>query len=409
MGHSSPVNTILLNSNEAELYNGLKGGMIVLWDIFNQKVKINLQGHSNSITSMAIYRNNNTPCVLASASGDGKIKLWDLKSKSAATNFKGHFSQIDTLSFSPDFTYLASGAQDGSVKLWDIRLTNKSLKEINDKEQKSINCIEFNNYEMAFAYGGKDKMIRYYNLEKFNKVGQTSADRLPIQKIAFDNEGKNIFSATDESLKYWEINEQGLSLIDMFETGWNKLQSFKYLEGKAICALATYSNKISYYLLKYKELFKTPNIHLRENPNMGNIFEVHESDDSTFLENSTIQNKKIDIKNGSGEKRPLKKNSKNAKNNSEKINKNININNNDTNSLGISKFINNTDITNISISLNDISTSKIENESLFVKNAMDMIGQNNYNGPITSNNKKKMNPDDIPLSRNKSIDNKKKR
>ena len=39
---------------------------------------------------------------------------------------------------------------------------------------------------------------------------------------------------------------------------------------------------------------------------------------------------------------------------------------------------------------------------------MDKIGKNNYNGPITSNNKKKMNPDDIPLSRNKSIDNKKK-
>ena len=152
MGHSSPVNTILLNSDEAELYSGLKGGMIVLWDIFNQKVKINLQGHSTSITSMSIYRNNNSPCVLASASGDGKIKLWDLKSKSAATNFKGHFSQIDALCFSPDFTYLASGAQDGSVKLWDIRLTNKVLKEITEKEQKAINCIEFNNYEIDYLY-----------------------------------------------------------------------------------------------------------------------------------------------------------------------------------------------------------------------------------------------------------------
>lgn len=272
MGHSSPVNTILLDSDETELYSGLKGGMIVLWDIYNQKVKINLQGHSTLITSMSIYRNNNVPCVLASASADGKIKLWDLKSKSAATNFKGHFSQIDSLSFSPDFTYLASGAQDGVVKLWDIRLTNKSLKEISDRDQKGINCIEFNNFDMAFAYGGRDKMIRYYNLEKFNKVGQTSADRLPIQKIAFDNEGKNIFSATDESLKYWEINEQGLSLVDMFETGWNKLQSFKYIDGKAVCALSSYGNKISYYLLKYKDLFKAPNVLLRENPNMGNIF-----------------------------------------------------------------------------------------------------------------------------------------
>ena len=419
MGHSSPVNSILLNSDEAELYSGLKGGMIVLWDIYNQKVKINLQGHSTSITSMSIYRNNNTPCVLASASGDGKIKLWDLKSKSAATNFKGHFSQVDSLCFSPDFNYLASGAQDGSVKLWDIRLSNKSLKEICDKDQKGINCIDFNNYELAFAYGGKDKMIRYYSLEKFNKIGQTSTDRLPIQKIAFDNEGKNIFSATDESLKYWEINERGLSLVDMFETGWNKLQSFKYLEGKAICALATYSNKISYYLLKYKELFKSPNMRLREDPNMANIFEVQETEDSTFDNNNSnnIKNKKKDVNNGSGKKRYEKKEEKNIKievNTSKNINNNKTIksinneNYNDLNSLGISKFINNNDLTNMSISLNDISYSKIENESSIVKNAMDIIGQNNNNYNSKINTNKPINPDDIVLPKNKNIQNKSK-
>ena len=396
MGHSSPVNTILLNSDEAELYSGLKGGMIVLWDIYNQKVKINLQGHSTLITSMSIYRNNNIPCVLASASADGKIKLWDLKSKSAATNFKGHFSQIDSLCFSPDFTYLASGAQDGVVKIWDIRLTNKSLKEISDKEQKSINCIEFNNYEMAFAFGGKDKMIRYYNIEKFSKIGQTSADRLPIQKIAFDNEGKNLFSATDESLKYWEIHEQGLSLVDMYETGWNKLQSFKYIEGKAVCALSCFGNKISYYLIKYKDLFKAPNILLRENPNMGNIFEVQENEDSMFLE------KNKNVKNGSGqEERSFEINRDKDKNNKSISNNINNNNNNNSNALGISKFIN--DVTNVS-SLTDISTSKIENESLFVKSAINMIGKNNYNGPIVSSNKNKiLNPDDIPLPVQKNV------
>jgi len=98
------VNTLLFNSEEAELYSGLKGGMIVLWDIFNQKVKMNLKGHSTQITSMSIYNKKNQECILASGSADGKIKLWDLKSKFAATNIKGHFSQIDSLSFSPNFT-----------------------------------------------------------------------------------------------------------------------------------------------------------------------------------------------------------------------------------------------------------------------------------------------------------------
>ena len=383
MGHSSPVNTLLLNSEEAELFSGLRGGMIVLWDIFNQKVKLNLKGHSTQITSMTNFRKEKSECVLASGSADGKIKLWDLKSKSAATNIKGHFSQIDSLSFSPTFIYLASGSQDGIVKLWDVRNTSKSLKEINEKEQKAINCIEFNT-DSKLAFGGKDKIIRYYNLDKFGKIGQTTTDRLPVQKIAFDNNGKNILSATDEYLKYWEINEQGMNLIDMFETGWNKLQSFKYIEGKAICVLGSFGNKISYYLLKYKEL-QNPNLILRENPYMENIFEVKESDDSSVLD-STIRKKimngsEIDLNNintihEENKKEILEKGNTPKEYNpiKDEIEKN-NIDNN----LGISKFINNNDINNVDISLTEINSSKIDNN-------INKINSNKDNNLIVSEN-----------------------
>ena len=389
----------------AELYCGLRGGMISLYDINSQKVKVNLQGHSTIITSMTIYRRNETPCALASASADGKIKLWDLKTKSATTNFKGHFSEINTLTFSPDFTYLASGANDGVVKIWDIRMTNKSLKEISSPEQKAINCIEFNPFAVAFAYGSKDKKIRYWNLEKFTKIGESTADRLPIERLAFDNEGKNIFCATNESLKYWEITEHGINLVDMFETGWSKLQSFHYVEGRAVCALSTFSNKISYYLIRYKDLMKTPNMRFRADPNMGNISEVQESEDSTFFENDL--NLHLDVP-----KTPL--NNKNLEKRTNKFDEYVNTNQvlkdfdknsrkpksskRNTTNLGISKFINNSTMSNISMSLSDISSSKIENESIFVKNALNMIGANNYKGPIAkSSEKKPYNPDDRPL------------
>ena len=391
----------------AELYCGLRGGMITLWDIYTQKTKVNLQGHSTIITAMSIYRKNKVPCALASASAEGKIKLWDLKTKSAATNFKGHFSEIDTLTFSPDFTYLASGAQDGVVKLWDIRMTNKSLKEISSPDQKTINCIEFNPFAIAFAYGTKDKRIRYWDLEKFNKIGQTTPDRLPIERLAFDNEGKNMFCATNEALKYWEITEHGVNLIDMFDTGWNKLQSFRYVEGRAICALSTFSNKISYYLIKYKELLKSPNMLLRANPNMGNIAEVQESEDSTFIDNIELpktplnpvkNNKKCKFEEYANTNQVLKDLQKKKPQSSKRVN--------NANNMGISKFINNSSMSNISMSISDISTSKVENESVFVKNALNMIGANNYKGPIAkTNDNKPYNPDDRPLPKPKDIDN----
>ena len=390
----------------AELYCGLRGGMISLYDIHNQKIKVNLQGHSSIITSLSIYRRNDTPCALASASADGKIKLWDLKTRSPTTNFKGHFLDFNTLTFSPDFTYLASGANDGIVKIWDIRTTNRSIKEISSPEQKAINCIEFNPYAVAFAYGTKDKRIRYWDLAKFNKIGESTADRLPIERLVFDNEGKNMFCATNESLKYWEITEHGINLMDMFDTGWNKLQSFHYVEGRAVCALATFSNKVSYYLLKYKDLMKSPNMRFRVDPNMGNISEVQESEDSTFFENELnlnvpktpigrknnndkINNKFDEYVNTNHILKDLQKNSRKPQSSKS----------NNSSNLGISKFINNTTMSNVSMTVSDISTSKIENESVFVKNAINMIGANNYKGPlVSSNNEKKVyNPDDRPL------------
>jgi WD40 repeat protein len=91
------------------------------------------------------------------------------------------------------------------------------IKEIND--QKGINTIEFNPHQICFAYGGKDKTIKYFNLQTFNLLGKTNIDRLPIERIAFDNKGQNIFSATNEALKYWEVNNTtGLNLISMNES-----------------------------------------------------------------------------------------------------------------------------------------------------------------------------------------------
>ena len=301
---------------------------------------------------------------------------------------------------------MASGANDGIVKIWDIRTTNRSIKEISSPEQKAINCIEFNPYAVAFAYGTKDKRIRYWDLAKFNKIGESTADRLPIERLVFDNEGKNMFCATNESLKYWEITEHGINLMDMFDTGWNKLQSFHYVEGRAVCALATFSNKVSYYLLKYKDLMKSPNMRFRVDPNMGNISEVQESEDSTFFENELnlnvpktpigrknnndkINNKFDEYVNTNHILKDLQKNSRKPQSSKS----------NNSSNLGISKFINNTTMSNVSMTVSDISTSKIENESVFVKNAINMIGANNYKGPlVSSNNEKKVyNPDDRPL------------
>jgi hypothetical protein len=61
------------------------------------------------------------------------------------------------------------------------------------------------------------------------------------------------------------------------------------------------------------------------------------------------------------------------------------------------------------MTMSDISSSKSENESIFIKNALNMIGANNYKGPIVkSTEKKPYNPDDRPLPVPKDLETKNK-
>ena len=134
----------------------------------------------------------------------------------------------------------------------------------------------------------------------------------------------------------------------------------------------------------YKEL-QNPNLILRENPYMQNIFEVKESDDSSVLD-STIRKKimngsEIDLNNinniqEENKKEILEKGNTPKEYNSlkDEIEKN-NIDNN----LGISKFINNNDINNVDISLTEINSSKIDNN-------INKINSNKDNNLIISEN-----------------------
>lgn len=245
-GNSSYATSLILNSSQAELYTGLKGGGIIIFDLESSKVKFNLQGHSSMITAMCLAKVKETPAVLVSGSLDGKVKIWDLRSKNNI-NIKGHLDGIKALSVSPDCSLVASGAEDGVVRLWDIR-ANKILKEFSIEDQNTINCVEFNPHSITLAYGANDRTLKHWDLERFTLISVTPVDRLPIQKLKFDSTGKNTFVATNETLKYWMIDDYEPKLIDMYDAAWNKLSSFEFVENEGIYALGISNSKINLWM-----------------------------------------------------------------------------------------------------------------------------------------------------------------
>ena len=382
---------MLLFSDESELFSGLNSGLISTFDINTMKLKNSYSGHSSPITSLSIYRQNNTNCVLSSADAQGKIKLWDLKSKNPAVNYKGHFASINCVKFSPDLTCLASGDEDGYVKIWDLR-NGKIMKEINNFN-KSIISLEFNPEEIGLLFSCKDKIVRYYNLKNYEIVTETNPDKIQIENIIFDK--KNfVFLATNDNLKYYEMTAHKMLLHNTFETGWKKLQSVIYVKDKYISGLSVLNYTISYFYLRCFDLFKG------KKNNESFMSNIDEEDDENIIDdddNFKVKENNFLVVNSNKKKHKnkiransvkSKINNKNDKNKdfvySNKILKDIlndendddsdelkNDNKKDDFSLGISKFINS--------NMTDATVNEKKDESIFIKNAKNILGIQNNN------------------------------
>ena len=75
-----------------------------------------LQGHTNSVISVAILPDGNA----ISASWDNTLKVWDLKSGQCVMTLKGHTQSVMSVAALPDDTAI-SASYDNTLKVWDLK------------------------------------------------------------------------------------------------------------------------------------------------------------------------------------------------------------------------------------------------------------------------------------------------
>jgi WD40 repeat protein len=94
---------------------GLAVRLIKLWDPESGRLLQTLEGHSDSVNSVAFSADGK---LLASGSYDRTIKLWDTESGRLLQTLEGNSDSVNSVAFSADGKQLAS-SHDRTVKLWD--------------------------------------------------------------------------------------------------------------------------------------------------------------------------------------------------------------------------------------------------------------------------------------------------
>uniref|UniRef100_A0A8I3WAJ8 Katanin p80 WD40 repeat-containing subunit B1 n=1 Tax=Callithrix jacchus TaxID=9483 RepID=A0A8I3WAJ8_CALJA len=215
-GHTSPVESVRLNTPEELIVAGSQSGSIRVWDLEAAKILRTLMGHKANICSLDFHPYGE---FVASGSQDTNIKLWDIRRKGCVFRYRGHSQAVRCLRFSPDGKWLASAADDHTVKLWDLT-AGKMMSEFLG-HTGPVNVVEFHPNEYLLASGSSDRTIRFWDLEKFQVVSCIEGEPGPVRSVLFNPDGCCLYSGCQDSLRVygWEPER----CFDVVLVNWGKV------------------------------------------------------------------------------------------------------------------------------------------------------------------------------------------
>ncbi|MCP4345427.1 MAG: tetratricopeptide repeat protein [Desulfobacterales bacterium] len=199
-GHAGEVRTVAFSPDGAILASGDNDNIIRLWDIPNRKLLKTLEGHNNSVWSLAFSPKGR----LASGSSDNTIKLWDVTEGKLLQTLEGHKGRVRSVAFNPDGTLLASGGDDNTVRIWNV--VDSKTPKILHGHTSAVYSVAFNPDGTHLASGGNDNTVRIWNVADDKELKELSNHTNAVYSVIFSPEGKRLASAShDNIIHVWDV------------------------------------------------------------------------------------------------------------------------------------------------------------------------------------------------------------
>uniref|UniRef100_A0A8D0GNU7 Katanin p80 WD40 repeat-containing subunit B1 n=1 Tax=Sphenodon punctatus TaxID=8508 RepID=A0A8D0GNU7_SPHPU len=226
-GHTTPVESVKINTKEELIVAGSRSGSIRIWDLEAAKILRTLMGHKANVCSLDFHPFG---VFVASGSMDTNIKIWDVRRKGCVFRYKGHTEAVRCLRFSPDGKWLASSSDDHTVKLWDLT-AGKIMFEFTG-HVGPVNVVEFHPNEYLLASGSSDRTVRFWDLEKFQIVSCIEEEATPVKCVLFNPDGCCLYGGYQDLLRVygWEPER----CFDVVLVNWGKVADLSICNNQLI-------------------------------------------------------------------------------------------------------------------------------------------------------------------------------
>jgi len=149
--HTSRVTSLAFSADQTTLASGGADGLILLWQLPENQLKLTLQGHREAITHLAFSHNSR---ILASVDRRGSVRLWHVATGALMGDLNTGDHPVHCLAFSPDDKKLAIGSYDRQATIWDV-ISGVAMHTLNG-HKSSVDTVVFSSDGKWLATGSPD-------------------------------------------------------------------------------------------------------------------------------------------------------------------------------------------------------------------------------------------------------------
>jgi WD40 repeat protein len=202
----APVYALATINNCNRLAMGLSNGAIHVIDIEAKKEIRNIQKHPSAVFCII---ENTLKKQVYSCDASGNIAVWDANGFDLLLFIPLDAGKIRRIAIAPDGDSIAICCQDGEIRILDTTFFNE-INAFNSHEDGANTACYIG--EKHILSGGKDAMLRLWNLETNTLLREIPAHNYAIYDLVYFQDLNKIISCSrDKTIKIWNAENLAIS------------------------------------------------------------------------------------------------------------------------------------------------------------------------------------------------------
>ncbi|CAB3411246.1 unnamed protein product [Caenorhabditis bovis] len=212
--HDTAIRALKWSYNEQWLLSADQDGYVKYWQPNMNNAHMFSAHKDEAVRGIAF---SPTDLKFATASDDGTARIWDFARYSEDRILRGHGSEVRCIDWHPSKGLLVTGSRDTQqpVKLWDPK-AGTCLATLQE-HKSSVMAVEFNKNGNWLLTGGRDHLIKMYDIRVMKELQTYRAHKKEVISLAWHpiHEGLFVSGGGDGSIVYWLVdNPKEIGLLE---------------------------------------------------------------------------------------------------------------------------------------------------------------------------------------------------